>query len=160
MFFVGIDWADEKHTIVILVECSKHISSFEIPHSYEGIKEFIERLDELSIPVDNAYCFIETSRGLLVSALLQHGFKAYPLNPKVVDRQCKLLKLADKHGVVRLEAAYAKALSYIPRPSFQSIKTILTTGQDRLETQPERNEPSSSSENHGFIRGADYYGRG
>jgi transposase len=75
-------------------------------------------------------------------------------------RSCMaLLKLADKHGVVRLEAACAKALSYTPRPSFQSIKTILTTGQDRLEAQPEIKEPSPSSESHGFIRGADYYGR-
>jgi transposase len=89
MFFVGIDWADEKHTIVILDEVSRDIASFEIPHSYDGIKEFTEKLKELSIPINNAYCFIETSRGLLVSALLQHGFKVYPLNPKVVDRQRK-----------------------------------------------------------------------
>lgn len=76
-------------------------------------------------------------------------------------RSCMaLLKLADKHGVVRLEAACAKALSYTPRPSFQSIKTILATGQDRLGAQPETKEPSPSSESHGFIRGADYYGRG
>lgn len=76
-------------------------------------------------------------------------------------RSCMaLLKLADKHGVVRLEAACAKALSYTPRPSFQSIKTILTTGQDRLEAQLDTKESSTSSESHGFIRGADYYGRG
>jgi transposase len=75
-------------------------------------------------------------------------------------RSCMaLLKLADKYGVVRLEAASAKALSYTPRPSFQSIKTILITGQDRLETQPETKEPLPSSESHGFVRGADYYGR-
>lgn len=76
-------------------------------------------------------------------------------------RSCMaLLKLADKHGVVRLEAACAKALSYTPRPNFQSIKTILTTGQDRLETQPDTMKSTASSENHGFVRGADYYGRG
>jgi transposase len=75
-------------------------------------------------------------------------------------RSCMaLLKLADKYGVVRLEAACAKALSYTPRPSFQSIKTILTTGQDRLETPPDTREVLPSSD-HGFIRGADYYGRG
>ncbi|WP_410514036.1 hypothetical protein PaeBR_08420 [Paenibacillus sp. BR2-3] len=33
-------------------------------------------------------------------------------------RSCMaLLKLADKHGVIRLEAACARALSYTPRPS-------------------------------------------
>lgn len=36
-------------------------------------------------------------------------------------RSCMtFLKLADKHGVARLEAVCAKALSYTPRPSFQS----------------------------------------
>jgi len=75
-------------------------------------------------------------------------------------RSCMaLLKHADKHGVARLEAACAKALSYTPRPSFQSIKTILTTGQDRLEAHPETKETLLSSESHGFIRGSDYYGR-
>lgn len=72
-----------------------------------------------------------------------------------------LLKLADKHGVSRLEAAYARALSYTPRPSFQSIKTILTTGQDRLETPTlVESQTATSSETHSFVRGADYYGRG
>lgn len=78
-------------------------------------------------------------------------------------RSCMaLLKLADKHGVSRLEAACARALTYTPRPNFQSIKTILTTGQDRLQDPSITDEtsPSSSSESHGFVRGADYYGRG
>lgn len=78
-------------------------------------------------------------------------------------RSCMaLLKLADKHGVNRLEAACARALSYTPRLNFQSIKTILTTGQDRLTDASTLDETSSSSsaENHGFVRGADYYGRG
>jgi len=72
-----------------------------------------------------------------------------------------LLKLADKHGVSRLEAACARALSYTPRPSFQSIKTILTTGQDHLETPAlVEHQTAASSETHSFVRGADYYGRG
>lgn len=76
-------------------------------------------------------------------------------------RSClALLKLGDKYGVQRLEAACHKALTYTPRPSFQSIKTILTTGQDKLPAQPEITAPSPTSENHSFVRGADYYGRG
>ncbi|RKP54941.1 hypothetical protein D7Z26_06790 [Cohnella endophytica] len=75
-------------------------------------------------------------------------------------RSCMaLLKLAGKHGVARLEAAFAKALSCTPRPSFRSIKTILTTGQDRLEVHSETKATPLSSESHGFIRGADHYGR-
>jgi hypothetical protein len=71
-------------------------------------------------------------------------------------RSCMaLLKLADKVGIARLEAACAKALSYTPRPNFQSIKT---TGQDRLNAQ-ESPSPDANSASHGFTRGADYYGR-
>ena len=74
-------------------------------------------------------------------------------------RSClALLKLADKYSITRLEAACCKALSYTPNPSFKSIKTILTTGQDKVETQetPAANDDSAS---FGFTRGADYYGR-
>lgn len=75
-------------------------------------------------------------------------------------RSClALLKLNDKYGVTRLEAACQRALSYTPRPSFQSIKTILNTGQDKLNVQPETIPASPPSENHSFVRGAEYYGR-
>jgi len=89
MYFIGIDWADEKHTIVILSESNKEVSAFEIPHSFDGIEHLKKRLKDLSIPVSNALCFIETSRGLLVSSLIQYGFTVYPLNPKVVDKHRK-----------------------------------------------------------------------
>lgn len=74
-------------------------------------------------------------------------------------RSCMgLLKLADKYSVIRLEAACKKALSYTPNPSFKSVKTILSTGQDKeILEQPAKT--SDDSAKHGFTRGADYYGR-
>ena len=74
-------------------------------------------------------------------------------------RSCMgLLKLADKYSVIRLEAACKKALSYTPNPSFKSVKTILSTGQDK-ETLEQPAKASDDSAKHGFTRGADYYGR-
>ena len=74
-------------------------------------------------------------------------------------RSCMaLLKLADKYSVTRLEAACCKALSYTPRPGYLNIKTILTTGQDKVTV--EKAPPTTdSSASHGFTRGAGYYGR-
>jgi len=66
-----------------------------------------------------------------------------------------LLKLADKYSVARLEAACKRALSYTPNPGYKSIQSILKTGSDKLEQEI---TPDSSSE-HGFTRGAAYYGR-
>lgn len=65
------------------------------------------------------------------------------------------LKLAEKHGASRLEAACQKALSYTPSPSFKSVQTILKTQQDKLPEEPKRDMESD----YAFTRGADYYGR-
>ena len=68
-----------------------------------------------------------------------------------------ILKLGDRHGVKRLEAACEKALSYTPNPSFKNVDSILKSGQDKLI--PPDEIPHRFDENHSFTRGADYYGR-
>jgi len=69
-----------------------------------------------------------------------------------------LIKLADKYSVVRLEAACKKALFYTPVPSYKSVKTILSTGQDKINNSPEPVTPDNAAA-YGFTRGAEYYGR-
>ncbi|MEI6286674.1 MAG: IS21 family transposase [Bacillota bacterium] len=73
-------------------------------------------------------------------------------------RSCMaLLKLAEKHSQERLEAACCKAWSYTPQSDYRNIKTILTSGMDRLDnTNPPEEKPQPS---HGYTRGAGYYGR-
>ena len=70
-----------------------------------------------------------------------------------------ILKLADKHSIIRLEAACKKALTYTPRPSYKNIQTILQTGQDKVVAEeistPVTNE---NTKNFGFTRGSNYYG--
>lgn len=68
-----------------------------------------------------------------------------------------VLKLGDKYGVKRLEAACEKALSYTPNPSFKNIDSILKSGSDKLESMKKEAKPLNES--HSFIRGAEYYGR-
>lgn len=70
-----------------------------------------------------------------------------------------LLRLADKYNPTRLESACAKALFHTASPSCKSIAAILRSGQDRLEN--ETAEPTTSSrQDYGFTRGADYYRKG
>jgi transposase len=68
-----------------------------------------------------------------------------------------VLKLADKHGVQRLESACEKALSYTPSPSYKNIDSILKSGSDKLKVPKNQSKPVDES--HSFIRGAEYYGR-
>ena len=68
-----------------------------------------------------------------------------------------LLKLSDSYTPQRLETACDKALYYTPRPSYKSVQAILKSGQDKISETPDvLPEPSAT----GFVRGADYYGRG
>jgi transposase len=68
-----------------------------------------------------------------------------------------VLKLGDRYGIQRLEAACEKALSYTPSPSYKNIASILKSGSDQIGTQ--KDEAESVDESHSFIRGAEYYGR-
>lgn len=73
-------------------------------------------------------------------------------------RSCMgLLKLADKYSIERLENACKRALSFTPQPSCKSVKNVLVTGQDKLELEEPAAKDTSSQ--HGYVRGAAYYGR-
>jgi len=69
-----------------------------------------------------------------------------------------LLKLADTYSVERLEMACGKALSYTATPSFRSIRTILKTGSDRLNTTISEDNTIQAENKFAFTRGAVYYG--
>jgi transposase len=71
-------------------------------------------------------------------------------------RSCNnMLRLTEKYPVERIEAACQKALGYTPSPSYKNVQTILKSGNDQPAQKPEKKEPSSQ---HGFVRGATYYG--
>ena len=68
-----------------------------------------------------------------------------------------LLRLADKHTPQRLEKACERALSYSGRPSYKSIKNLLTV----MKQEPDDGlAPGSDvkTKPRGITRGARYYG--
>ena len=70
-----------------------------------------------------------------------------------------LLKLADTYSVARLEDAGKRALSYTATPSFRSIRTILKTGSDHLNSEAlNENNQAEELPAFAFTRGAAYYG--
>ena len=76
-------------------------------------------------------------------------------------RSCmRLLKLADKYSVDRLEAACEKALIYTASPSYKNIKSILVARQDRHVSTDDADIRTITTQNsHAITRGADYYRR-
>ena len=72
-----------------------------------------------------------------------------------------LLHLSGRHTPERLERACQRVLSFTPRPSYRAVDSILRSGQDALdEAKRDREKRSDTILEHGFIRGAGYYGGG
>ena len=76
--FGGLDWASQKHSVVVVDSSGKVIEDFEIEHSALGWKKFRERMK----PYGSIPFAIETNQGAAVEQLLEAGMQVYPLNPK------------------------------------------------------------------------------
>ena len=76
--FGALDWASQKHSVVVVVPHGKVLEDFEIDHSALGWKKFRERMK----PYGSIPFAIETSQGAAVEQLLEAGMQVYPLNPK------------------------------------------------------------------------------
>jgi transposase len=88
----------------------------------------------------------------VVEAILARG-----AHPESGRRACLgLLRMTDRYGSSRLEAACLRALA-IGNPAYKSVETILKTGLDKVSPPSEAEAPGIAHEN---IRGGDYFDRG
>ena len=70
-------------------------------------------------------------------------------------RSCMgLLRLVDKHTSQRLEKACERALSYSGKPSYKSIKNLITA----MKQEPDALPSDEEAKPRGITRGARYYG--
>jgi len=79
MYYIGIDWADEKHDLCVLTENGEVHSEFEISNDQRGFDILRKRLGRLNTPVR---INIERTDGLLVDWLVRNGHAVY-LTPPV-----------------------------------------------------------------------------
>ena len=110
----------------------------------------------------NAERFIHWANnvGIHTQAVVQAILSSHKVEQQGYRACMALLKLADRYSLSRLEAACSKALSYTPNPSYKNIATILKSGFDRVVAEEPATEPNHQNvADHGFVRGADYYGR-
>ena len=92
MWYAGVDWADDHHVVVVLDQAGQQVATQQVPHTVEGVAQLISfLLSIVGTPVqqEDLACIIETTHGLLITALLEAGFPVYPVNPKTVDRHRK-----------------------------------------------------------------------
>jgi hypothetical protein len=79
--FIGIDWADEKHDICLVVAGSDKRERGVLEHRPAALREWADSLRERFGGAPVAVC-IELSQGPIVSALLEHDFFVlFPVQP-------------------------------------------------------------------------------
>lgn len=86
-WYVGIDWGSTEHHLCVLDGSGSVVGTRVVPHTSSAVQEALQWLDHLAGHQRHAMAVgIETPRGILVDALLEHDLAVFALNPKQLDR--------------------------------------------------------------------------
>jgi transposase len=91
-WFAGIDWADAHHEVVVIDEAGTRVGQLRVAHAAHGVEQLIAWLrasGEIATCPEHLACLIETTQGVLMTALLEQGAPVYPVNPKLLDHSRK-----------------------------------------------------------------------
>jgi transposase len=137
MWYVGLDWADTHHDVVVLDEAGKRVGARRFAHSHQGLNELKQFVLSIAAQPENLACIVETNHGLLITFLLEARIPVYPVNPKTANQLRKAAGaktdqidayLLAKMG--RFDLAEMRRLEP-DSPTVQELKT-LTRDQDAL----------------------------
>jgi len=86
-WFVGLDWASTLHRVCVLDGKGERVAERDVSHGGAALAEMCAWLCQVTgaAPAQIAVA-IETPRGPVVEALLEHGFAVFAINPKQLDR--------------------------------------------------------------------------
>jgi transposase len=86
-WFVGVDWASQKHRVCLLNVNGESVAERDVSHDGAGLSELCSWLIERTkaLPEEIAIA-IEVPHGPIVEMLLERGFHVYAINPKQLDR--------------------------------------------------------------------------
>ena len=86
MIFVGDDWAEEHHDVVVLDEAGATLAYRPLPEGVAGVGRLHALVAEHAQDPAQVAVGIETDRGLWVASLVAAGYRVYAVNPKVAAR--------------------------------------------------------------------------
>jgi len=126
MIYVGIDWADDHHDIVITDDSAKTLNQFRINHTPDGFTLLHTTIASHQKSPADVLIAIETNRGLLVHELLRAGYTVYAINPKAVNRY------KDRHVLSKAKSDIldAQALAHLLRTDRHRFKALVPLPED------------------------------
>ena len=111
MLFVGDDWAEAHHDVVVLDDDGEMVVRVRFGHGLVGIGRFHELIADLGTDPCQVVIGIETDRGLWVESLIGAGYQLYAINPLAASRY------RDRHTLsgAKSDAGDAKLLADLVR---------------------------------------------
>src|SRR4051812_10950989 len=112
MLFVGIDWAEDRHDLVVMAEDGQVRAGMRIGDDLAGARWLHALIAEHQVDTDEPVTVgIETDRGLLVTSLVAAGYEVYAVNPMVASRY------RDRHSIAgaKSDAGDARMLADLVR---------------------------------------------
>jgi transposase len=86
-WFVGVDWGSAAHQVCLLNAEGRISGTRLVEHTAAAVHEAVRWIgDRTGVSPGAIAVGIETSSGVLVDALVEHGFVVFALNPKQLDR--------------------------------------------------------------------------
>ena len=101
MLFIGDDWAEGHHDVVVQEEAGKTLARRRLPEGVDGIARFHELTascwgEDGAPALARVVVVIETDRGPWVKALAAAGYRVYAVNPKQAARHKEAIAVSGK----------------------------------------------------------------
>ena len=101
MLFIGDDWAEGYHDVVVQDQVGKTLARRRLPEGVGGIARFHELTgsccgEDSEPDPAQIVIVIETERGPWVKALAAAGYRVYPVNPKQAARHKETISVSGK----------------------------------------------------------------
>ena len=101
MLFIGDDWAEGHHDVVVHDDAGKTLARRRLPEGVDGLARFHELVashwgEDSEPDPAQVVVVIETDRGPWVKALAATGYRVYPVNPKQAARHKETIAVSGK----------------------------------------------------------------
>ena len=109
--YIGIDWSERKHDIVILNPAGAILANMVIAHSVDGFREFDQVPRKLGVGPEECMLGLETAHNLLIDFLWGQGYtQIYVLPPSSVNSSRGQFKVSGAHDDQQDAALIAELL--------------------------------------------------
>jgi len=101
LLFIGDDWAEGHHDVVVQDDAAKTLARRRLPEGVDGLARFHELIascwgEDSEPDPAQVVVVIETDRGAWVKALAAAGYRVYPVNPKQAARHKETIAVSGK----------------------------------------------------------------